>query len=85
MKNGQVVRVDTAGGAKLAIYVRTQKNGKPVVRQVYYNIGKEQAWDPLGVHPIPRSLMHTAASCAVAIEHMLGEDANLANQRDDRL
>ena len=45
MKTRDVVKIDSTSGDVYAIWIRRNRNGRPIVRRLYYRLGAEMAVD----------------------------------------
>lgn len=69
MKTGDVVKVDSIRGMEYAVWIRRNKNGRPVVRTLLYGLGAERAVD--SVRPLTSRQSEHPQNVADAIAALL--------------
>lgn len=75
MMTGEVVRIDSTSGDVYAVWIRRNKNGRPIVRRLYYGLGAAQAVDR--VKPLsPRAAEHPQMA-ADAIASLLADEKRI--------
>lgn len=63
---GEVVMLETGSGPQLAVWIRTNRNGREVVRRVYYAVGADLTVDVKALTPLRKPEHYQNVADAIA-------------------
>lgn len=72
MNAGEVVKIDSTGGYVFAVWIRRNKNGRPVVKRMYYGFGAEITVDR--IKPLNRRQAEHPQNVADAVAGLLASE-----------
>lgn len=76
MTTGEVVKIDSTSGDVYAVWIRRNKNGRPVVRRLYYGLGAELTVDR--VKPLSHRQSEHPQNLADAVAALLAAEKRIS-------